>query len=230
MCVISSAPRTASCRSTARSPKVGIRQDGRRRIPLDDYLGADLSKQLHTLGLGGLHWMERRHYAIDCNWKVFVDNYLDGGYHVPLMHPGLDSVLNYSEYIIEEIGERFCLQSSPMSKEGADPPTGAARQGDRASYLDLSELHDQLLRSRHGYQPGDSSEHRQNRCDFRLLLRRCVGGCQRQMGEHQHEPPDSAGGSFDTAPPCSVVSARGPTRPADCQFVAKLESISFIGC
>ena len=25
---------------------------------------------------------------LDCNWKVFVDNYLDGGYHVPLPAPG----------------------------------------------------------------------------------------------------------------------------------------------
>jgi len=100
---------------------------------LDDYLGADLSKQLHTLGLGDLHWMERRHYSLDCNWKVFVDNYLDGGYHIPLVHRGLDSVLNYNEYTIET-GERFCLQSSPMSKEGADSLTGAARQGDRAAY------------------------------------------------------------------------------------------------
>ncbi|CAA6670350.1 unnamed protein product [Spirodela intermedia] len=25
----------------------------------------------------------RREYAIECNWKVFCDNYLDGGYHVP---------------------------------------------------------------------------------------------------------------------------------------------------
>src|SRR5256886_8292263 len=25
----------------------------------------------------------RSMYDIHCNWKVFVDNYLDGGYHVP---------------------------------------------------------------------------------------------------------------------------------------------------
>jgi choline monooxygenase len=100
---------------------------------LDAYLGADLSTQLDLLGLGHLHWMARRHYVIDCNWKVFVDNYLDGGYHVPFVHRGLDSVLNYSEYTIET-GERFCLQSSPMTTAGADTLTGAVRQGDRASY------------------------------------------------------------------------------------------------
>ena len=60
------------------------------------------------------HWFERRHYFLDCNWKVFVDNYLDGGYHVPHLHKGLNRVLDYSEYQIE-LGERFCLQWSPLS-------------------------------------------------------------------------------------------------------------------
>jgi choline monooxygenase len=100
---------------------------------LNDSLGADLLKQLDALGLNNLHWMARRRYSVDCNWKVFVDNYLDGGYHVPYVHRGLDSVLDYSEYTIET-GERFCLQSSPIVTEGADTLTGAVRQGDRASY------------------------------------------------------------------------------------------------
>ena len=56
-----------------------------------------------------------------CNWKVFVDNYLDGGYHVPHLHKGLDSLLDYSEYQIE-VGDRSCLQWSPY------------RGGERALY------------------------------------------------------------------------------------------------
>ena len=101
--------------------------------PLAVFLEPDLRDQLHALDLDGLHWMERRSYTLDCNWKVFVDNYLDGGYHVPHLHKGLDSVLDYSEYTITK-GERFCLQSSPMVTEGADERTGAVRQGDRAFY------------------------------------------------------------------------------------------------
>jgi choline monooxygenase len=100
---------------------------------LDRYLGPDLVKRLQALRLDQLHWMERRRYALDCNWKVFVDNYLDGGYHVPHLHRSLDSVLSYSEYSIET-GERFCVQSSPLVDEGADERTRAARQGDRAFY------------------------------------------------------------------------------------------------
>jgi choline monooxygenase len=103
------------------------------RITLEDFLGTELVNQIRPLGLENLHWVERRHYAFDCNWKVFVDNYLDGGYHVPYLHKGLDSVLDYSRYAIEN-GERFCLQSSPIVTAGAEPETGAVRRGERALY------------------------------------------------------------------------------------------------
>jgi choline monooxygenase len=102
--------------------------------PLEQFLGADLMQGLRELGLHGLHWMERRHYTLDCNWKVFVDNYLDGGYHVPYLHKGLDSVLSYTDYTITT-GERYCLQTSPMSGGGqAGEETPSVRQGDRAFY------------------------------------------------------------------------------------------------
>jgi choline monooxygenase len=100
---------------------------------LEESLGADLVEQIRPLGLSNLHFLERRHYAFDCNWKVFVDNYLDGGYHIPYLHKGLDSVLDYSKYTIEN-GDRFCLQSSPVVRDGAEAETGAVRRGDRALY------------------------------------------------------------------------------------------------
>lgn len=100
---------------------------------LNEFLGAELTSQVRPLDLGELHWLERRHYTFDCNWKVFVDNYLDGGYHVPHLHKGLDSVLDYSKYTIEN-GDHFCLQSSPLVSEGAEAETGAVRRGERALY------------------------------------------------------------------------------------------------
>jgi choline monooxygenase len=100
---------------------------------LDVFLGPDLQGGVQRLNLEDLHWFEQRRYTLDCNWKVFVDNYLDGGYHVPHLHKGLNSVLEYSRYAIE-LGERFCLQSSPMVNEGADSRTGAVRGGDCAYY------------------------------------------------------------------------------------------------
>jgi choline monooxygenase len=109
---------------------VRIERDG---PPLETFLGSDLVRQIASLGLEKLSWFERRTYTLNCNWKVFVDNYLDGGYHVPHLHKGLDSVLSYSEYSIDT-GQRFCLQSSPMSVAGAEAQTGAVRKGTRAMY------------------------------------------------------------------------------------------------
>ena len=100
---------------------------------LERFLGPELRSQMERLSLGDLHWLERRHYTVNCNWKVFVDNYLDGGYHVPHLHKGLDSVLDYSGYTIRN-GDRFCVQESPMVSGGADAKTGAVRTGDRAYY------------------------------------------------------------------------------------------------
>jgi phenylpropionate dioxygenase-like ring-hydroxylating dioxygenase large terminal subunit len=81
-----------------------------------------------------LQFFDRRIYTLNCNWKVYVDNYLDGGYHVPHAHKGLSSVIEYTSYTIENL-ERACLQSSPLSS-GAKSEKGVAacRQG-RAFYL-----------------------------------------------------------------------------------------------
>jgi len=100
---------------------------------LTQFLGAKLIDEIRPLGLDRLHFLERRHYAFECNWKVFVDNYLDGGYHVPHLHKGLDSVLDYGRYTIEN-GERHCLQRSPIVRDGAEAETGAVRQGEHALY------------------------------------------------------------------------------------------------
>jgi choline monooxygenase len=79
-------------------------------------------------------FFERRTYSLNCNWKVFVDNYLDGGYHVPHLHKALNSVLDYRQYTIEN-EDRYCLQSSPMVAGDEDAATSATRQGDRAWYF-----------------------------------------------------------------------------------------------
>ena len=101
--------------------------------PLNDFLGG-LVKRVAPLGVSKLHYFDSRTYDIHCNWKVFVDNYLDGGYHVPHLHKGLSSVLDYKEYTIEN-EDRYCLQSSPMVAGKEDAATASTRQGDRAWYF-----------------------------------------------------------------------------------------------
>jgi choline monooxygenase len=100
---------------------------------LQEFLGTDLLEQFERLNLERLNWFERRSYFLNCNWKVFVDNYLDGGYHVPHIHGGLNSVLDYSNYTIET-GKRFCLQSSPIVSTAGEAKTAEVRKGKRAFY------------------------------------------------------------------------------------------------
>jgi choline monooxygenase len=85
-------------------------------VKIDSYDSTVL--EIAGLDVANFRWLERRRYTLDCNWKVFVDNYLDGGYHVPHLHKGLDSVLEYTNYQIET-GDRFCLQSSPFAGDRA---------------------------------------------------------------------------------------------------------------
>jgi choline monooxygenase len=102
--------------------------------PLEEFLGA-LVGLAKPLGFGGLQFVERRSYTLNCNWKVYVDNFLDGGYHVPHMHKGLNSVLDYTNYAIENV-DRCCVQSSPVAVDKSSEASAAAtRKGDRAYYF-----------------------------------------------------------------------------------------------
>ena len=63
---------------------------------LSAYLG-QIPKQAQGFEFEGLQFAERRDYVIDCNWKVYVDNYLEG-YHIPIAHPGLMREIDYAQY------------------------------------------------------------------------------------------------------------------------------------
>lgn len=66
---------------------------------LAEYLGniPDLVREFSFAGLG---LVERREYLVHCNWKVYVDNYLEG-YHIPMVHPGLMKEIDYPRYRCE---------------------------------------------------------------------------------------------------------------------------------
>jgi choline monooxygenase len=45
-----------------------------------------------------VHVQTRVYRGIKCNWKVFCDNYLDGGYHVPFAHSRLAESVDMGSY------------------------------------------------------------------------------------------------------------------------------------
>jgi len=64
--------------------------------PLATVLG-EIPNQARGFDFENLKLAERRDYVIDCNWKVYVDNYLEG-YHIPIAHPGLMKEIDYAKY------------------------------------------------------------------------------------------------------------------------------------
>ena len=95
--------------------------------PLSVSLG-QLPQQVEKFPFAGMKLFERRTYDMKCNWKTYVDNYLEG-YHLPSVHPGLNRELDYNAYVVEphlgsceggaERGYGYVRQFSPI--RGAQP-------------------------------------------------------------------------------------------------------------
>ncbi len=97
--------------------------------PLGDALGSIRDETRH-LALERMRLVKQVDYEIACNWKVYVDNYLEG-YHIPLVHPGLFRELDYAAYRVET-GPLHSRQHAPLRERGqvygADVAAGRARE------------------------------------------------------------------------------------------------------
>ena len=69
---------------------------GKSPPPLEDLLGG-IKDTIKPIDLSKMSFSFREEYVIDCNWKVYMDNYLEG-YHLPHVHPGLSKLLDYRSY------------------------------------------------------------------------------------------------------------------------------------
>ena len=65
-----------------------------------------------------LRFSYRRDYVIACNWKVYIDNYLEG-YHLPAAHPSLFRELDYAQYRVETF-RYYSSQIAPIRKQSGD--------------------------------------------------------------------------------------------------------------
>ncbi|MGI8498173.1 MAG: aromatic ring-hydroxylating oxygenase subunit alpha [Gemmatimonadaceae bacterium] len=90
--------------------------------PLSDFL-ADIPARAESFHAERMSYVMRRDYEVACNWKVYVDNYLEG-YHVPVVHPGLHKELDYDEYRVEP-HRYYSVQHAPLRPVGGE----GAREG-----------------------------------------------------------------------------------------------------
>ncbi len=76
--------------------------------PLCDFLG-DLARTTFAGKLAA-----RKNWYVGCNWKVYVDNYLEG-YHIPIVHPGLFREIDYPNYRTETRAN-YSIQHAPLKR------------------------------------------------------------------------------------------------------------------
>ena len=77
----------------------------------------------------------RESYQIRCNWKVYMDNFLEG-FQIPFVHPELNKVIDYKSYKTE-IYERFSLQWCPLDSELSPYGKSANSEENKAFYFTI---------------------------------------------------------------------------------------------
>ena len=82
--------------------------------PLSEVLGGIPAETAH-LPLERMRFYKRVDYELNCNWKVYVDNYLEG-YHIPVAHPGLFKEIDYKQYAVETF-RYYSKQHAPIREK-----------------------------------------------------------------------------------------------------------------
>lgn len=93
--------------------------------PLVDFLG-DLVADMPANDNSTFRLAARKEWELACNWKVYVDNYLEG-YHIPIVHPSLFRELDYANYRTET-KRNYSIQVAPTRRPERIRTTGGDAQ------------------------------------------------------------------------------------------------------
>ena len=80
---------------------------------LTEFLG-ELLQDMPPHDYTGFRLAHRKTWELECNWKVYVDNYLEG-YHIPIVHPGLFRELDYARYRTD-VKRNHSIQIAPTRR------------------------------------------------------------------------------------------------------------------
>ncbi len=85
---------------------------------------AGITERIAPNRLTTKRFVRRLDYEVRANWKVYIDNYLEG-YHVPYVHPELTKALDYQQYKTY-LDKRYSFQHSPLAVSDDNFYTGQA--------------------------------------------------------------------------------------------------------
>jgi len=92
-----------------------------------------IDKAIEPIHIERMKFSHQQRYHIDCNWKVYMDNYLEG-YHLPWVHPGLSKVLKFQKYQTE-VFPWYSYQWSPMKASQNNQTDEKLYQQGKAHYF-----------------------------------------------------------------------------------------------
>jgi choline monooxygenase len=104
-----------------------------REAPPLEHFFDDISAHSEKFAVTSMQYVGRKSWTIACNWKAYVDNYLEG-YHIPVVHPALHKELEYDQYQVE-LHRYYSLQHAPIrAGRGGDRRYQASTVGEEAQY------------------------------------------------------------------------------------------------
>ena len=115
-------------------------EEEEEEAPIEAWMGPDVAAKISASWSDdpkSMRFVARREYRLRCNWKVFADNYLDGGYHVPFAHPALvtDGV-DMRKYETEVYGEYVSVQTVNGGEFARFSAKDSAAKADAAAKAD----------------------------------------------------------------------------------------------
>ena len=107
---------------------VSLRLPRSRRRRRSRRCSASIPAETSHLPLEHMSLFKKIDYEVACNWKVYVDNYLEG-YHIPIVHPELFKELDYRAYKVETAAYHSKQHApDPLEERGlALPPRTSPR-------------------------------------------------------------------------------------------------------
>ena len=134
----------------------------------------DIAERSERFAVTTMRYVGRKSWTIACNWKTYVDNYLEG-YHIPVVHPTLHKELDYDEYKVE-LHRYYSLQHAPIrAGRGGDRKYEATTAGEEAQYYWVF--------------PNLMLNIYQGQMQTNVVIPRGVDSCEVVFEWYAHEPP-----------------------------------------
>ena len=96
---------------------------GEPDVALETLLGG-IRERIRPIDLKQFRYHSHVVYDVTCDWKAYVDNYLEG-YHLPHVHSGLNKLLDYRQYTTN-LADWYSYQQSPLDGEQGPYTAGEA--------------------------------------------------------------------------------------------------------